>query len=126
MLFWLGSVFAAAKATREDSCGSGGCPENSYKKENKKGVTIVIFVDEKLDAMNLHARKLNLINWISSIQEEEVLAHMEKVQEETSDWWNSVSKVDKKAICDGLEQLDSGDYLSRSQVRNKIKEKFNL
>lgn len=76
--------------------------------------------------MSLHTRKLNLINWISTIQEEEVLAQMEKVQKENPDWWNSVSETDKKAICEGLKQLDQGDSLSRSQVRNKIKEKFNF
>jgi hypothetical protein len=76
--------------------------------------------------MNLETRKLNLINWISSVQEEDVLIRMEKIQREPTDWWNTVSSEDKKAICNGLEQLDKGEYFTRSQVRDKIKEKYNF
>ncbi len=76
--------------------------------------------------MTLEARKINLINWLSSVQEEDVLAQVEKIQKEKSDWWNGVSENDKKAINKGLEQLDRGESLSRSEVRSKIKEKFNF
>ena len=76
--------------------------------------------------MTLEARKINLINWLSSVQEEDVLAQVEKIQKEKSDWWNGVSENDKKAINKGLEQLDRGEYLTRSEVRSKIKEKFNF
>jgi len=76
--------------------------------------------------MNIETRKINIINWISSIQEEEILAEMERIQKEKTDWWNTVSSEDKKAINEGLEQLDKGEFLTRSQVRNKIKEKYNF
>ncbi len=36
------------------------------------------------------------------------------------------NEEDKKAIKEGLEQLDKGDFLTRSQVRGKIKEKYNF
>ena len=75
--------------------------------------------------MNLEARKLNLINWISSIQEEETLSEVEKIQKEKTDWWDKVSRKDKKAIEEGLDQLDRGEFITRDKVRNKIKEKFN-
>jgi predicted transcriptional regulator len=76
--------------------------------------------------MNIETRKINLINWISSIQEEDILAEMEKIQQKKADWWNTISNEDKEAINDGLEQLDKGEFLTRSQVRNKIKEKYNF
>jgi predicted transcriptional regulator len=76
--------------------------------------------------MNLEARKLNLINWISSLQEEETLREIEKVQIEKADWWDKVSRKDKKAIEEGLDQLDRGEFITRNKVRNKIKERFNL
>lgn len=76
--------------------------------------------------MNLESRKINLINWISSLQEEDVLAQMEQIQREKNDWWDSLSHEDKKAIENGIEQLDKGEYITRSQVRNKLKEKYNL
>jgi predicted transcriptional regulator len=76
--------------------------------------------------MNIETRKINLINWISSIQEEDILAEMEKIQQKKADWWNTISNEDKEAINDGLEQLDKGEFLTRSQVRNKIKDKYNF
>lgn len=76
--------------------------------------------------MNLESRKINLINWISSLQEEAVLAQMEKIQREKADWWDTTNREDKEAINEGLKQLDKGEYLTRSQVRNEINEKFNF
>jgi hypothetical protein len=79
-----------------------------------------------MEIMNLETRKINLINWLSSVQEEDVLSKVEKIQKEKTDWWDDVSENDKKAINKGLEQLDKGEYLTRAEVRSKIKEKFNF
>ncbi len=76
--------------------------------------------------MNLEARKLNLINWILSIQEEEVLSKMEKIQHERNDWWDSISQDDKEAIEEGIEQLDRGESISRTQARERIKNRYSL
>lgn len=76
--------------------------------------------------MNLDTRKINLINWISSVQETDIIDEIEKIQKEKTDWWDILSKEDKQALEEGLEQLDKGESLTRSQVRDKIKEKFNL
>lgn len=76
--------------------------------------------------MNLENRKINLINWLSTIQEEDILNQVEKIQKERSDWWDTISNEDKKAINEGLEQLEKGEYLTHSQVRSKIKERFNF
>ena len=76
--------------------------------------------------MTLEARKINLINWISTIQEDNILEKVEKIQKEKTDWWDTISDKDKKAINEGLEQLDRGEYLTHSQVRSKIKERFKF
>lgn len=76
--------------------------------------------------MNLETRKLNLINWISSIQEDNILEKVEKIQQEKNDWWDVISDNDKNDINEGIEQLDRGEYLTHSQVRAKIKERFNF
>jgi predicted transcriptional regulator len=75
--------------------------------------------------MNLEARKLNLINWISSIQEEETLSEVEKIQKKKADWWDKVSSKDKKDIEEGLDQLDRGEFITRDKVRDRISERFN-
>lgn len=79
-----------------------------------------------MDAMKLETRKINLINWISTLQEDDILNKVEKIQQETTDWWDTVSIDDKAAINEGLKQLDKGQFFTRSQVRDKIKERFNL
>ena len=76
--------------------------------------------------MNLENRKINLINWISTIQEEDILNKVEKIQKEKSDWWDTLANEDKDAINDGLNQLDNGESLSRSEVRSKVKDRFNF
>ncbi|HEX2935066.1 MAG TPA: hypothetical protein VHO72_06915 [Bacteroidales bacterium] len=76
--------------------------------------------------MNIETRKINLINWISTLQEDDILNKVEKIQKETTDWWDTMSNEDKAAINEGLEQLDKGQYLTRAQVRDKIKERFSL
>lgn len=76
--------------------------------------------------MNLEARKINIINWISSLQEEDVLSRMEAIQREKGDWWDALNEEDKAAVNEGLEQLDRGAYLTREQVRERIKNKVKL
>ena len=76
--------------------------------------------------MNLETRKINLINWISTLQEESILSKMEEIQGKSSDWWDGLTTQDKEAINKGINQLDDGDFLDRSQVRNKIKARFNF
>ncbi|MGF1586818.1 MAG: hypothetical protein ACFCUM_15955 [Bacteroidales bacterium] len=76
--------------------------------------------------MNIETRKINLINWISTIQEEDILSKVENIQQEASDWWDNISKEDKTAITEGISQLKKGDHLSRSKVRSNIKERFDF
>ena len=76
--------------------------------------------------MKLETRKINLINWISTIQEDDILNKVEKIQRETSDWWDTINNDDKAAINEGIEQLDKGQFLTRSQARDKIKERFKF
>jgi len=80
----------------------------------------------KVIAMSLETRKKELINWISSLKEESIVSRVEEIQHEKEDWWETLSEKDKSAINNGLEQLDSEEFISHSQVRARIKERFNL
>jgi hypothetical protein len=79
-----------------------------------------------MNVMNLETRKRNLINWITTVQEDEILEKVEEIQKESSDWWDSLSDDDKGAIENGLQQLNSGNYLPHEQVRMRIKKRFNF
>jgi len=74
----------------------------------------------------MEIRKMKLINWLSTVQEESVLEQMEKIQEEFVRRTSSLSQNDQEAIREGLDQLDNGDYLTRSQVRKRIGQKIKL
>ncbi len=76
--------------------------------------------------MKMEIRKMKLINWLSTVQEESVLEQMEKIQEEFVRRTSSLSQNDQEAIREGLDQLDNGDYLTRSQVRKRIGQKIKL
>lgn len=76
--------------------------------------------------MNLETRKINIINWVSAIQDEALLAAVEKIQMEKKDWWDAIEGEDKEAIKEGIKQLDNGEFLTRSQVRNQIKDKYQF
>lgn len=76
--------------------------------------------------MKMEARKMNLINWLTTLQEESVLEQMEKIQEEFVRKATTLSPSDQEAIQEGLEQLDNGEYISRSQVRKRIGQKLKL
>ena len=76
--------------------------------------------------MKMETRKMNLINWITTVQEESVLEQMEQIQEEFVRKAITIYQSDQEAIQEGLEQLDNGDYLSRSQVRKRIGQKLKL
>jgi hypothetical protein len=45
---------------------------------------------------------------------------------EKTNWWDLLSVDDKDAINEGIRQLDNKQFLTHSEVRNKIKEKFNF
>lgn len=76
--------------------------------------------------MNIEARKISLINWISAVQDEETLDKLENLQKEKTDWYDSLNEEDKKAIEEGIKQLDNNIFLTHNQVRSKIREKFNF
>ncbi|MBI9063035.1 MAG: hypothetical protein JEZ14_13725 [Marinilabiliaceae bacterium] len=75
--------------------------------------------------MKMETRKMNLINWLTTVQEEGVLEQLEKIQEEFIRKTTALTQSDQEAIGEGLDQLDNGDYLTRSQVRKRIGQKLN-
>lgn len=79
-----------------------------------------------MNVMNLETRKRNLIHEVATVQEDEILEKVEEIQKESSDWWDSLSDKDKGAIENGLQQLNSGNYLQHDQIRMRIKKKFNF
>jgi predicted transcriptional regulator len=60
--------------------------------------------------LNLQNKKLELIQWLSSI-------------EESKDWWNSIAESEKEAIERGIQDANAGKLNPHSKAR-KIYEKW--
>ncbi|WP_197684899.1 hypothetical protein [Proteiniphilum saccharofermentans] len=68
--------------------------------------------------------KLALIQWISTVDDFSVIERIKKIrEEETEDWWNSISVEEKESIEKGIIDADNGNVVQHSEVR-KLYEKW--
>ena len=75
---------------------------------------------------NLEIRKQNLINWMSNLRDESILIHLEQVKQKGLDWWDIISSEEKSAIDEGISQLDNGDFITQSEMRSGIKQRYGF
>ena len=74
--------------------------------------------------LNLQNKKLELIQWLSSIEDSTIIEKiMDLRKKESMDWWNSISKSEKEAIESGIIDADSGKLNPHSNAR-KMYEKW--
>jgi hypothetical protein len=75
--------------------------------------------------MNTEAVRLQLINWISQLDDEELLKKIESLKGNQKQGWEDLSIDDQEAIEEGLNQLNEGKFVPYSEVRERIKSKLN-
>jgi hypothetical protein len=74
--------------------------------------------------LNLLSKKLELIQWLSSVEDSDIIAKiMDLRKKENKDWWNSISESEKEAIEKGIKDANSGKLNPHSKARS-IYEKF--
>ena len=74
--------------------------------------------------LNLQNKKLELIQWLSTIEDSSIIEKiMDLRKKESSDWWNSISESERKSIENGLKDVESGKLSSHSNAR-KLYEKW--
>ena len=74
--------------------------------------------------LNLQNKKLELIQWLSSIEDSTVIEKIiELRKKESKAWWNSISESEKEAIESGIKDANSGKLKPHSNAR-KIYEKW--
>jgi hypothetical protein len=71
--------------------------------------------------MDIAGRKINLISWISNLQDEKILSRIETVKGEEADWWETISDEERAEIEEGIAQLDRGESIPHEQVMAKYK-----
>jgi predicted transcriptional regulator len=76
--------------------------------------------------MNIHAEKIDIIQWIASINDKTILQQLKTLKEQSikkSDWWDSISEEERQSIDEGLEDAKNGRTVPHSEVR-KMYEKW--
>ena len=74
--------------------------------------------------MNLETRKLNIISWISSLEDESIIDRIEKLRSNEVDWWTTIDANEKADIERGILQADNGDVKTTDEVISKYKKWF--
>ena len=71
--------------------------------------------------MGLAAKKLDIIGWITNLNDEDILDKIESLRKQEDDWWDAIGEDEKTEILAGLSQLDRGDSDAHEQVMAKYK-----
>jgi hypothetical protein len=68
--------------------------------------------------LNLQNKKLELIQWLSTVNDVTVLNKIIDIQkQENIDWWETISEEEKRSIEKGLQDADLGKLVSHSKVK---------
>lgn len=76
--------------------------------------------------MNIQTEKLDLIEWISKLNDTSVIDKLRQIKADYSqskDWWDSLEKEEIDSINRGLRDFEEGKIHSHDAVR-KIYEKY--
>ena len=68
--------------------------------------------------VNLQAKKLELIQWLSTVDNPSIIEKILAIRNnEKEDWWKSLSTLQKESINKGLEDADAGNLNDHDQAR---------
>ncbi|MFZ4435014.1 MAG: hypothetical protein ACOYOR_00755 [Flavobacterium psychrophilum] len=71
-----------------------------------------------MEAVNIQSKKLELIQWLSTIEDLSVLNKISDLKkQENKDWWNSISENEKQSLEKGLQDAEAGKLSSHSKAR---------
>jgi predicted transcriptional regulator len=66
----------------------------------------------------IQTKKLDIIQWVASLQDEALIDELEKIrQSENRDWWDEISEEEKAAIEAGLADEKAGNFISHDEAR---------
>lgn len=67
---------------------------------------------------SIQERKLELIQWLSVIEDVSVLDKLAELKDQcTRDWWDEISESEKESISKGLLDADAGRLKPHSEAR---------
>ncbi len=70
--------------------------------------------------MDIQAEKLNLIKWLTSVDEPSVIQQFIALKNrQQNDWWDNISDEELAEIEEGLAQADNGEVIAYEEVMSK-------
>ena len=70
--------------------------------------------------MSIEALKLELIEWLSKLDDAAVINQLRVVKESSgSDWWSVLSEEQKEGILRGIRDIDEGKFTAHDEVKQK-------
>ncbi|NJK98724.1 MAG: hypothetical protein HC905_30800 [Bacteroidales bacterium] len=72
--------------------------------------------------MGQEAIKLELIEWLTKLDDNETIEYLKIVKDSRSinnDWWDDLSESQKAGIERGLNDIKNGRTISHNEVKNK-------
>jgi len=67
---------------------------------------------------SIQERKLELIQWLSVIEDASLLDKIAELKDQSSlDWWDRISDAEKESISKGLEDAEAGRLKPHSEAR---------
>lgn len=80
--------------------------------------------------MDIQQRKYSLIQWLVNLEDNNLIQKLEEFVHSNSEggneWWNSLSKEEQEGLQEGVEDLEKGPHFTYDEIRQGIKEKFNI
>jgi hypothetical protein len=73
--------------------------------------------------MDIHAKKYQLIEWITNISDSHLIDKLMKIAK-TTDWWNEISEAERKSIERGLKDIEEDRVFKHAEVSEKY-EKYS-
>lgn len=71
-----------------------------------------------VSAINIQERKLELIQWLSVIEDATILDKLAELKEQTArDWWVEISDAERESLSKGLDDADAGRLKPHSEAR---------
>jgi len=71
--------------------------------------------------MNLETRKLNIISWVSRLEDESIIERIEKLRSYGGDWWEMIDENEKSNIEKGILQAENGEVKTTEEVLSKYR-----
>ena len=70
--------------------------------------------------MNIQAEKLELIQWLISVNDVSIIEKIKSFRLKSSkDWWDEISEAEKQAIEQGLKDAEEGKLIPHNELKKK-------